>query len=133
MSLWIFYLQKLPVVILCHFSLVLCFLLTCDFQILILCHPPDRGSLSRQVSFDFSTPPWSEACQISLPIEFPRQEYWNRLPFPSPEDLPNPEKEPGPLALIGDSLSLSHQGSPTLVVSLRNKSENFFKEPTFVF
>ena len=23
-------------------------------------------------------------------VEFSRQEYWSRLPFPSPEDLPNP-------------------------------------------
>ena len=25
----------------------------------------------------------------SSPMEFPRQEYWSGLPFPSPEDLPN--------------------------------------------
>ena len=23
-------------------------------------------------------------CQVPLSIEFPRQEYWSRLPFPSP-------------------------------------------------
>ena len=28
---------------------------------------------------------------------FPRQEYWSGLPFPPPEDLPNPEMEPTPL------------------------------------
>ena len=27
-----------------------------------------------------------------------RQEYWSGLAFPSPEDLPNPEKEPASLA-----------------------------------
>ena len=27
-------------------------------------------------------------------MEFSRQEYWNGLPFPSPEELPNPESEP---------------------------------------
>ena len=26
---------------------------------------------------------------------FPRQEYWNGLPFPSPEDLSDPRIEPG--------------------------------------
>ena len=26
---------------------------------------------------------------------FSRQEYWSGLPFPSPEDLPNPGTEPG--------------------------------------
>ena len=27
-------------------------------------------------------------------MEFSRQEYWNELSFPSPEDLPNPAMEP---------------------------------------
>ena len=27
------------------------------------------------------------------------EEYWSRLPFPSPGDLPNPETEPGSPAL----------------------------------
>jgi len=31
-------------------------------------------------------------------MEFPRQEYWSELPFPSPGDLPNPGIEPGSLA-----------------------------------
>ena len=30
----------------------------------------------------------------SLSMEFPRQEYWSRLPFPSPGNLPNPGTEP---------------------------------------
>ena len=38
--------------------------------------------------------PWTVVCQASLSIGFPRQEYWSRLPFPSPADLPNPEIEP---------------------------------------
>ena len=33
------------------------------------------------------------ACQAPLSMEFSRQEYWSRLPFPSPGDLPNPEIE----------------------------------------
>ena len=32
--------------------------------------------------------------QAPLSMEFSRQEYWNRLPFPSPEDLPDPGIEP---------------------------------------
>ena len=39
------------------------------------------------------------------------------LPFPSPEDLPNPGIEPKPLkapAMQVDSLPLSHQGSPKM-------------------
>ena len=34
--------------------------------------------------------PWTVANQVSLPIEFSRQEYCSGLPFPTPEDLPNP-------------------------------------------
>ena len=34
--------------------------------------------------------PWTIACQPPLSMEFSRQEYWCRLPFPSPGDLPDP-------------------------------------------
>ena len=44
---------------------------------------------------------------------FPRQEYWNGLPFSSPGDLLNPGVKPMSLALRVDSLPLSHQGSPS--------------------
>ena len=36
----------------------------------------------------FSTP-WTVACQAPLSGEFSRQEYWSRLPFPTPGGLPN--------------------------------------------
>ena len=35
----------------------------------------------------------------ALPMGFSRHEYWGRLPFPSPEDLPHPGIEPRSLAL----------------------------------
>ena len=38
------------------------------------------------------------AHQAPLSMGFPRQEYWNRLPFSPPGDLPNPGIEPGSLA-----------------------------------
>ena len=34
--------------------------------------------------------PWTVAHQVPLPMGFSRQDYWSRLPFPSPGDLPNP-------------------------------------------
>ena len=37
----------------------------------------------------FATP-WTIAYHVPLSMGFSRQEYWSRLPFPSPEDLPNP-------------------------------------------
>ena len=30
---------------------------------------------------------WTVACHAPLPMEFSRQEYWNRVPFPPPGDL----------------------------------------------
>ena len=33
---------------------------------------------------------WTAAHQAPLSMGFPRQEYWSGLPFPPPEDLPNP-------------------------------------------
>ena len=40
----------------------------------------------------FATP-WTVAHQASLSLGFPRQEYWNGLPFSPPGDLPNPGVE----------------------------------------
>ena len=40
----------------------------------------------------FATP-WTIAHQAPPSIGFSRQEYWSGFPFPSPEDLPNPEIE----------------------------------------
>ena len=52
--------------------------------------------------------PWTVARQAPLSMGFPRQEYWNGLPFPSPG---NWGIEPTSPALPADSLPLSHQGS----------------------
>ena len=48
--------------------------------------------------------PWTVAHQSPLSVEFFRQESWSGLPFPSPEDLPDPGIEPGSPALLVDSL-----------------------------
>ena len=48
--------------------------------------------------------PWTVACHTTLSMGFSTQEYWSGLPFPSPEDLPNPGIEPGSPALQADSL-----------------------------
>ena len=53
----------------------------------------------------FATP-WTVAHQAPLSMGFSRQEYWSRLPFSSPGDLPDPGIEP---------MSLE---SPALVVGL---------------
>ena len=46
----------------------------------------------------FFSIPWAVAHQAPLSTEFSRQEYWSGLPFPTPEDLPDPESEPTSLA-----------------------------------
>ena len=47
-------------------------------------------------------------------MEFPRQEYWSGLPFPSPGDLPNPGIEPRSTALQADSLPTEQLGTVIL-------------------
>ena len=54
---------------------------------------------------------WTVASQASLSTGFPRQEYWNGLPFPSPGDIPNPGIEPESPALQVDSLLPIHYRS----------------------
>ena len=46
--------------------------------------------------------PWTVARQAPLFMGFSRQEYWSRLPFPSPKDLPNPGIDPRSPTLQAD-------------------------------
>ena len=48
-------------------------------------------------------------------MEFSRQEYWSGLPFPSPEDLPNPGIEPRSPALQADTLPSEPPGKPNIL------------------
>jgi len=34
--------------------------------------------------------PWTVAHPAPLPMDFSRQGYWSRMPFPPPGDLPDP-------------------------------------------
>ena len=59
---------------------------------------------------------WTVACQAPLSMEFFRQEYWSRLPFPPPGDLLNPGFEPASPAspaLQTDSLPAKPSGKPS--------------------
>ena len=51
-------------------------------------------------------------------MEFSRPEHWSGQPSPSPGDLPDPGIELGPPALQTDSLPVSCQGSPWLIICL---------------
>ena len=67
--------------------------------------------------------PLGLAWQAPLPMEFPRQEYWSGLPFPSPGDLPNPGIQPVSPAWQADSLPLRHLNFPEAQTS---RAENEF-------
>ena len=56
-----------------------------------------------------------DPCQAPLSMGFSRQEYWSGLPFPSPEDLPNPGIKPRSPALQADALSSEAPGKPTWI------------------
>ena len=56
--------------------------------------------------------PWTVAHQAPLYMEFSRQEYWSGLPFPSPQDLPNPGTEPQSPALAGEFFITEAPGKP---------------------
>jgi len=45
---------------------------------------------------------------------FPKQEYWNELPFPLPGGLPDPGIEPKSPALQADSLPAELQWKPII-------------------
>ena len=51
---------------------------------------------------------------------FSRQEYWSGLPFPSPEDLPDPGIEPRSPALQADALSSEPPGQQTFREEVSN-------------
>ena len=46
---------------------------------------------------------------------FSKQEHWSGLPFPSPEDLPDPGIEPGSPTLEADALPSEPPGRPSEV------------------
>ena len=56
--------------------------------------------------------PRTVAFQAPLSLEFSRQEYWFKMPFPSPGDLPDPEIEPRSPTLQADSLLSEPPGKP---------------------
>ena len=55
---------------------------------------------------------WTVALQAPLSMGFSRQEYWSQLPFPSPEDLPDPRIKPMSPALAGSFFTTEPPGKP---------------------
>ena len=55
---------------------------------------------------------------------FPSQEYLSELPFPSPEDLPDPGIKPVSLTWQAAPLPLSHLGSPLHLIKNMNSNQS---------
>ena len=79
-----------------------CVLLLCVLHAQLLCHV-----------WLFAAP-WTVASQVPLFMEFPKQDYWSELPFPSPGDLPSPGIEPASPALSGSFFITEPSGKPCL-------------------
>ena len=61
-------------------------------------------------------------------MEFPRQEYWRGLPFPSLGDLPDPGIEPSSPAspvLVGGFLTNEPPGKPQEIAKIGRKGHLF--------
>ena len=67
----------------------------CVLSCLNLCDPKDCSPLA------------------PLSMEFSRQEYWSGLPFPIPEDVPDPEIEPMSPALADRPFTTVPPGKPS--------------------
>ena len=74
------------------------------------------------MSDSFATP-LKVVCQVPLSMGFPRQEYWSRLPFPPPGDLPVPGIEPTYPALTGRFFATEPPGKPSSA-----KQDSLFKD-----
>ena len=63
--------------------------------------------------------PWTVAYQAPLSMEFSRQEYWNRLPFPPPGNLPDPGIDPVSPVLAGGFFTGKNSlpGKPCAILS----------------
>ena len=61
-----------------------------------------------------SCKPWTVAFQAPWSMGFSRQEYWSRLPWVSPRDLPYPGIEPGTPACKQVLYQLNYEGSPLI-------------------
>ena len=56
---------------------------------------------------------------------FSRQEYWSGLPFPSPEDLPDPGIEPMSPALAGGVFTTVPHGKQTHIFYFLGTTANY--------
>ena len=96
--------------------------LYCSIGNFFLCQPsPPVGGLVTKL-FLTLTAPQTRVHQAPLFMGFPRQEYWNGLPLPSPRDLPDPGIKHGSPELQADSLPIEPPGKSHLLGKLNKQS-----------
>ena len=71
-----------------------------------------EGSVCHSVVSDPQRPRALQPARLLCPWDFPRQECWSGLPFPSPRELPDPGTEPGSPTSQADSLPFESPGKP---------------------
>ena len=79
--------------------------------------------------------PTDSSLPSSLPMEFSRQEYWSRLPFPSPNIFLPQGSNLGLLHLLywqADSLLLCHLVSNNIIIIFWNYFMYFMQENSYV-
>ena len=76
------------------------------------CQSRDDYQVQKWTVYILFVIPWTVAHQTRLSMEFSRQEYWSRKPFPSPGDLSNPRIKPRSPALQAVSLPAEPPGKP---------------------
>ena len=72
-------------------------------QIMLMGKKVKVKSLSRVRLF---VTPWTVAYRAPPPMGFSGQRYWSGVPFPSPEDLPDPGMEPRSTCIAGRRFTL---------------------------
>ena len=82
--------RAVPTVLPLHIHI--CMKYVCLYVFTLLC------ACSTVPNFETS---WTVAHQPPLSMGFPRQEFWSGLPFPPPDDLPDPGIKPTSPALVG--------------------------------
>ena len=77
-----------------------------------VCNAGVKVKVKSLSSVRFFATPWTVAYQAPPSMGFSRQEYWSKLPFPSPGDLPDPGIEPRSPEFHADALTSEPPGDP---------------------
>ena len=80
----------------CVCVFVVCYMrsVVCVCPLCVMCAQLHACVLSCVCVLRLCAAPWTVACQAPLSMGCPRQKYWSWLPFPPPEDLPDPGNKP---------------------------------------